>query len=83
MIGAAIVLSVVHARRWWVVAPGLIAVQLALAPFTSPRGDNDGLWILILPILVVLGTALTVLCGIVGIVTGFVRRRAPSHEVGA
>ncbi len=58
MIGAAIALSVAYARRWWVVAPGLISLQLAVAPFTTPRGDNDGLWGLIFPILVIFGAFL-------------------------
>ena len=32
-----------------VVAPGLL-----LSPWTAPRGDNDGLWVLIVPMLVIL-----------------------------
>ena len=31
---------------------GLVIPQLLRAPFTAPRGDNDGLWILIFPMLI-------------------------------
>lgn len=27
----------------------LVAPALVLSPFTAPRGDNDGLWLLIVP----------------------------------
>ncbi len=65
MIGAVFVLSLVFAKRWKMVAPGLVAGQLVLAPFTTPRGDNDGLWGLILPILVVFAIALYIGSGVV------------------
>ena len=52
MIGAAAALGVAFRKRVWVVAPGLIALQLVLAPFTTPRGDNSGLWVLMIPGLV-------------------------------
>ena len=58
MIGATVVLTVVLVTHAPLVVPALIAPQLVLAEFTTPRGDNDGLWVLIFPVLVVLGAAL-------------------------
>jgi hypothetical protein len=29
----------------------LVAPALVLSPWTAPRGDNDGLWLLIVPVL--------------------------------
>jgi hypothetical protein len=55
---AVCVLSAVFARRWQFVVPGVVGIQLLLAPFTAPRGDNDGLWILIVPLIAVLGFGL-------------------------
>jgi hypothetical protein len=62
MLGAAVVLALVYWKRWWVVAPGMVSLQLLVSPFTTPRGDNDGLWVLIIPIVVVLGGVLLLLC---------------------
>ena len=74
MIGAVLVLTVVFRRQWRVVAPGLIALQLVLAPFTTPRGDNDGLWVLIVPIIVVFGAVLALVAWLTALVTGSLRR---------
>ena len=64
MIVAALLLGALFARHWRVIALGLVLPVLALAPFTTPRGDNDGLWILILPMLVVFGIVLHVVAGL-------------------
>lgn len=53
LLGAALVGGFVVPSRasligTWVGVPGLM-----LAPWTAPRGDNDGLWIMIVPILAV------------------------------
>jgi hypothetical protein len=45
-------------RSWIQVAEGLALPGLLLSPFTTPRGDNDGLWTLIVPMLVVLAGAM-------------------------
>jgi len=45
-------------RSTGVVGLALGLPGLALSPFTAPRGDNDGLWTLIVPELVVLSAAL-------------------------
>jgi hypothetical protein len=37
MIVAVVVVSAFYAKRWWVVAPGLIAPQLPLSLFTAPQ----------------------------------------------
>jgi hypothetical protein len=68
MLGAAVLLTVGFRRWWWVVGPGLVAGQLFVSPFTTPRGDNDGLWLFIFPMLVVFGLVLMVVSGIVAAV---------------
>jgi hypothetical protein len=54
MLLAPIVLGFVFSRSWPVVPTGLLLPQFVLAPWTTPRGDNDGLWVLIFPFLGVL-----------------------------
>lgn len=39
-------------RRPWLIGTMLGLPGLILAPWTAPRGDGDGLWILIFPLLV-------------------------------
>jgi hypothetical protein len=59
MIAAATVLGLVFGKsRAPAVAFGLAAPQFLLALFTAPRGDNDGLWALWLPLLVGFGVLL-------------------------
>jgi len=41
-------------RAWLAVGLALGLPGLVLSPFTTPRGDNDGLWILIVPMMLVL-----------------------------
>jgi len=59
------------------VAPGLITVQLLVAPFTTPRGDNDGLWVLIIPIIVVFGAVLALVSWGAALLAGSIRRDHP------
>ncbi len=61
-VGAALLLTLLFTRRWQMVVPGLVGVQLLLAPFTTPRGDNDGLWTLIVPFIAGLGVGLYYAC---------------------
>jgi hypothetical protein len=75
MVGAAALLSLVFATRWTLIAPGLVVGQLALAPFTTPRGDNDGLWVLIFPMLLGFGVVLYFGCGLVARTYLSLRRR--------
>ncbi len=49
---AALILGYLEPLRPRVVAASLLAAPLLLAPWTTPRGDGDGLWGLMLPILV-------------------------------
>lgn len=61
MLLAPIVLGFVFSRAWPVVPTGIVLPQFVLAPWTAPRGDNDGLWVLIFPTLAALfGYALVV-----------------------
>jgi hypothetical protein len=64
MLLAPIVLGFVFSRSWPIVPTGLLLPQFVLAPWTTPRGDNDGLWVLIFPTLAVLfGYALVAASG--------------------
>ena len=47
MLFAAVVLAVIFSEHSSTLAIALVTPQLILAPFTTPRGDNDGLWGLI------------------------------------
>ena len=47
MLIAPVGLGLVFSRAWPVLATGLVLPQFVLAPWTTPRGDNDGLWGLI------------------------------------
>ena len=67
-------------------APGVAAIGglllalpgFVLAPWTAPRGDNDGLWVLIIPMMGVLMLILAGVAGLVawlrGVIESFVRR---------
>lgn len=48
---AALLLGLLAPRFPALVGAVVTAVPLLLAPGTAPRGDNDGLWVLILPML--------------------------------
>lgn len=58
LLGAAFVGGLVLPEQATVVGVMLILPALALSPWTTPRGDDDGLWVLIVPILLglMLGT---------------------------
>jgi hypothetical protein len=51
--GFAVVGGFVFRRHAPLIGLGLGVPPLVLSPWTAPRGDNDGLWILIIPMLVV------------------------------
>jgi hypothetical protein len=75
MLVAALALGAIFARRWSVVAAGLLAPQIAPALWTTPQGDNDGLWMLIFPILGVVFAVVLLLAGISGGTVNYVRGR--------
>jgi peptidoglycan/LPS O-acetylase OafA/YrhL len=67
----ALVLGYFEPRRPALVALAVVLAPLVLAPVTAPRGDEDGLWVLIIPMLAVFGFFLF-LCAHL---SGWVRRR--------
>jgi hypothetical protein len=52
---AAVVLGSALHRRGLLVGFGLVLAPLVAAPWTASRGDNDGLWVLVFPLIVMLG----------------------------
>lgn len=48
---AALGIGYVAPKRSWLVGVLLGLPGLVLSPWTAPRGDNDGLWLLIVPML--------------------------------
>ncbi len=80
MFAAALPLTMVFSRQWKWIGAGLVALQLVAAPFTTPRGDNDGLWVLVFPLIVVLGAALTLYCAMLSVVVRRFKRRAVSER---
>jgi hypothetical protein len=79
LLGAAVVGGLVVPRKATVVGVWLVLPALLWSPWTTPRGDNDGLWLLIVPMLAFL-TALTVVTarGVALVRTGQVRARVNS-----
>jgi hypothetical protein len=61
MVNAPTVMAIGFSTRWQPIAPALVLPQLMLAGPTSPRGDGDGLWVLVFPMLIVGGMLLYVL----------------------
>jgi CHASE2 domain-containing sensor protein len=51
LLAAALVGGFIARRRPWLIGAGLGLPGLLLSPWTAPRGDHDGLWILIVPYL--------------------------------
>ena len=51
LIAAAVVGGVVAPKQATIIGVMLVAPALVLSPSTAPRGDNDGLWLLIVPFL--------------------------------
>jgi len=68
---AALVIGFVAPTHAWLLGALLGLPGLLLSPWTAPRGDNDGLWVLIIP---TLGVFVLVLMG-VATVTSWARRR--------
>lgn len=58
MLGAAIALGMGSRARPSVIGFSLVAPQLLMAPWSAPRGDGDGLWILWFPMLGLFGLVL-------------------------
>jgi len=83
MLLAPLVLGVVLARHWQVVAIGLLAPQFALAPWTTPRGDNDGLWSLIVVFLAMLLVIAHLLAALTGGLTLWLRERVRTDAPSA
>lgn len=51
LLGAAFLGGVLRPQRGWLIGMVLGLPALLLSPWTAPRGDDDGLWALIVPIL--------------------------------
>lgn len=60
----------------WLVGVGLAGPAFALALWTAPRGDNDGLWLLWLPILAGMMLPLTVAAWVAGLSVRTLRNRS-------
>ena len=74
LLAAALVGGWLFPRSSLVIATMLVVPALVLAPWTAPRGDNDGLWTLILPLLIFFGFVL----GAFAWAAGWVRERVES-----
>jgi Protein of unknown function (DUF2510) len=70
---AVVILAALFSRNWQVVAPGIATAQFLMAPWTTPRGDNDGLWAMIFVILAFLFVIEHLLAGLTGTAVGWVR----------
>jgi hypothetical protein len=79
MIVAALVLGAIFAKRWPVVGVGLVVPQLALAPWTTPQGDGDGLWLFIFPILLFVLSVAWAAAGASGEVVKSLRDKSNPH----
>jgi len=72
---AAFLLGVAVPRIPGVIATMLVLPPLIAAPWTTPRGDGDGLWVMIFPMLVAFGLVLA-LFAVAGAKAGeFARQR--------
>ena len=60
LLGGAATIGSVSRRRPGRAAAVLVLPALILSPWTAPRGDNDGLWMLIVPMLAMYGLVLAV-----------------------
>ena len=65
LLGTAFLGGVTARRQAAIIGVMLVAPALVLSPWTAPRGDNDGLWLLIVPMLAFL-MALTVMVARLG-----------------
>ena len=68
LLGAAVVAGALNVDRADIAGMAVGLPGAVLSPFTAPRGDNDGLWILIIPMMVAavfaLGAAASVAAGL-------------------
>jgi hypothetical protein len=78
---AVVILASVFSRNWQVVAAGIATAQFLMAPWTTPRGDNDGLWGLIFVVLAFMFLIEHLLAALAGTAVAWVRdRRSPNDE---
>jgi hypothetical protein len=78
---AVVILASLFSRDWQVVASGIATAQFLMAPWTTPRGDNDGLWAVIFVVLALLFVIEHLLAALTGKAVGFVRdRRRPEGK---
>jgi hypothetical protein len=76
LLGAALIGGLLRPRAAGAIGLALGLPALILSPWTAPRGDGDGLWILIVPLLFVFLFVLVAIAGIGGwIRTRFIDRR--------
>jgi hypothetical protein len=67
----AFALGFVEPRRPWRVALAVNSAPLLLMFWTTPRGDDDGLWVLIVPMIV----GYTIVLAACAAVSGWIRRQ--------
>ena len=79
LLGAALAGGVLLPTRAWLIGMMLGLPPLLLSPWTAPRGDNDGLWILIIPMLAIFLLVL-VAAALVGAWFGSRLTSTPSSE---
>ena len=71
LLGAALIGGWILPERARLLGLALGAPGMLMSPWTAPRGDNDGLWILVIPFLV----GFTFVLALVADVAGRARRR--------
>jgi hypothetical protein len=73
--GAALALGFIEPSASRASTVALMAPPVVMAPWTAPRGDNDGLWVLIIPLLVGFAYVLTAVSAAGGRIRQRIRRR--------
>jgi hypothetical protein len=63
-------------RRAAVLGAALVLPGLLLSPWTTPRGDDDGLWILVVPLLAIFMWAMAIEAAAVSWLATRLRRRS-------
>ena len=76
---AVVILASLFSRNWQVVAAGIATAQFLMAPSTTPRGDNDGLWALIFVTLAFMFLIEHLLAALAGTGVGRVRDRRSAN----